>query len=35
VKLADIAAFIAEKRRAGMVMDVKLLTLLGPELLGH
>lgn len=35
VKLADIADFIAEKRRAGMVMDVKLLTLLGPELLGR
>ena len=34
VPLAEIADFIAEKRRAGTAIDVKLLTLLGPSLLG-
>ncbi|MFA5962379.1 MAG: NUDIX hydrolase [Sphingomonas sp.] len=34
VPLADITAFIAERRAAGVAMDVKLLTLLGPTLLG-
>lgn len=34
VPLADIAAFVAERRAAGVAMDVKLLTLLGPTLLG-
>jgi ADP-ribose pyrophosphatase len=33
VPLADISAFIAERRIAGVAMDVKLLTLLGPTLL--
>lgn len=33
VPLADIAAFVAERRAAGVAMDVKLLTLLGPMLL--
>ena len=28
-----IAAFVAERRAAGVAMDVKLLTLLGPMLL--
>lgn len=35
VRLADIADFIALKRQAGVMMDVKLLTLLGPGLLGE
>ena len=34
VPLAEIANFIAEKRKAGVAIDVKLLTLLGPSLLG-
>lgn len=33
VPLADIAAFVAERRAAGVAMDVKLLALLGPMLL--
>jgi len=33
VKLADMPAFIAEKRDAGYFIDVKILTLLGPGLL--
>lgn len=33
VPLAEIAAFVAERRAAGVAMDVKLLTLLGPMLL--
>ncbi|UAK23490.1 NUDIX hydrolase [Sphingomonas nostoxanthinifaciens] len=34
VPLAQIEAFVAEKRAAGLFMDVKLLTLLGSALLG-
>lgn len=34
VKLAEVADFIAAKRQAGVAIDVKLLTLLGPSLLG-
>ena len=34
VPLADIAGFVVEKRAAGVMMDVKLLMLLGPWLLG-
>ena len=34
VPLAEIAGFIADKRAAGVMMDVKLLMLLGPGLLG-
>ena len=34
VPLADIAGFIEAKRAEGMAMDVKLLLLLGPMLLG-
>jgi ADP-ribose pyrophosphatase len=34
VPLADIAAFIESKRAKGAAMDVKLLLLLGPTLLG-
>jgi ADP-ribose pyrophosphatase len=34
VPIAEIGDFIATKRAEGMVMDVKLLTLLGPSLLG-
>ena len=33
VPLAQIADFIADKRHAGVAIDVKLLTLLGPSLL--
>lgn len=33
VKLADIAGFIAAKRAEGCMMDVRMLTLLGPGLL--
>ena len=33
VPLAQIAGFIADKRHAGVAIDVKLLTLLGPSLL--
>ena len=33
VPMATIADFIAERRAAGVAMDVKLLTLLGPSLL--
>ncbi len=33
VPLADIADFIADRRSAGVAIDVKLLTLLGPSLL--
>lgn len=33
VPLAGLSAFIAERRRAGDAIDVKLLTLLGPEYL--
>jgi len=32
VALAGIAAFVAERRAAGVAIDVKLLTLLGPSL---
>jgi ADP-ribose pyrophosphatase len=34
VALDSLSDFIAEKRTAGVMMDVKLLTLLGPALLG-
>jgi len=34
VKLAEIADFIAAKRAEGCMMDVRMLTLLGPALLG-
>ena len=34
VALAGIADFVAERRAAGVAIDVKLLTLLGPVLLG-
>lgn len=34
VKLTDIADFIAAKRAEGCMMDVRMLTLLGPGLLG-
>ena len=34
VPLAGIADFVAERRAAGVAIDVKLLTLLGPGLLG-
>jgi len=33
VPMATIADFIAERRAAGVAVDVKLLTLLGPSLL--
>ena len=33
VPLADIADFVAAKRKAGTMMDVKLLTLLGAGIL--
>ena len=35
VPLADIAGFVSAKRAAGVMMDVKLLMLLGPGLLGE
>jgi ADP-ribose pyrophosphatase len=34
VPLADIPAYVAAKRAEGMAIDVKILTLLGPTLLG-
>jgi len=34
VKLADVPAFIAERRKAGVAVDAKLLLLLGSALLG-
>ncbi|HEY1604696.1 MAG TPA: NUDIX hydrolase, partial [Allosphingosinicella sp.] len=34
VPLGEIAAFIAARRAEGLAMDVKLLALLGPTLLG-
>lgn len=34
VPMKDVAAFVAKKRAEGFFMDVKLLTLLGPGLLG-
>jgi ADP-ribose pyrophosphatase len=34
IPLGEIAAFVAAKRAEGFFMDVKLLTLLGPSLLG-
>ena len=34
VPVADIAGFIAERRAAGVAIDVKLLALTGPSLLG-
>jgi ADP-ribose pyrophosphatase len=34
VKLSEVLAFIAERRAAGVVMDAKLLLLLGGGILG-